>query len=195
MRLCFATNNAHKITEVQQLLDDRFEVIGLQDVGCEEELPETQDTLEGNSTQKAQHVYQHYRVDCFADDTGLEIEALQGEPGVYSARYAGPERDSRANMHKVLSRLRGVSSREAQFRTVITLILKGKQYTFEGIAPGSISQGPSGEGGFGYDPIFIPRGYERSFAEMSLEEKNRISHRGQAVQKLVDFLQHWSDKA
>lgn len=189
MKLCFATNNAHKITEVQQLLGDTFDIVSLQDIGCTEELPETQNTLEGNSAQKARFVFEHYQVDCYADDTGLEIQALQGEPGVYSARYAGPQRDSQANMQKVLDRLEGRINRQAQFRTVITLILSGKEYTFEGIASGTIAEAPSGHQGFGYDPIFIPEGYQQSFAEMPLEEKNQISHRGKAVQQLVDFLQ------
>nr|WKN39503.1 non-canonical purine NTP diphosphatase [Tunicatimonas sp. TK19036] len=192
MKLCFATNNAHKITEVQQLLGSSFEIVSLQDIGCAEELPETQNTLEGNSAQKARFVYEHYQVDCFADDTGLEIQALKGEPGVYSARYAGPQRDNQANMQKVLNNLEGETNRQAQFRTVITLILAGKEYAFEGTAPGTIAQEPSGHEGFGYDPIFIPEGYEQSFAEMLLEEKNQISHRGKAVQKLVGFLQNQS---
>jgi len=191
MKLCFATNNAHKITEVQQLLGGSFEIIGLQAIGCTEELPETQNTLEGNSAQKARFVYQNYGVNCFADDTGLEIEALRGEPGVHSAHYAGPQRDSQANMTKVLNKLTGVANRQAQFRTMITLILNEQEYTFEGIAPGTISEAPSGRAGFGYDPIFIPQGYEQSFAKMTLEEKNQISHRAKAVRKLVDFLQNF----
>lgn len=190
MKICFATNNAHKITEVQQLLGKSFDIVSLQDIGCTEELPETQDTLEGNSAQKANFVHQHYRTDCFADDTGLEIPALSGEPGVHSAHYAGKQRNSQANMQKVLDKLRGVIDRRAQFRTVITLILDGKAHTFEGIAPGTIAQVPSGHQGFGYDPIFIPEGNKQSFAEMSLEEKNQISHRARAVQKLVDFLRN-----
>lgn len=191
MKLCFATNNAHKVTEVQQLLGKSFDIVSLQDIGCTEELPETQDTLEGNSAQKANFVHQHYRTDCFADDTGLEIPALSGEPGVHSAHYAGPERDSEANMQKVLDKLREVADRQAQFRTVITLILNGDTHTFEGIVPGTIAREPSGHQGFGYDPIFIPEGYKQSFAKMSLEEKNQISHRAKAVQKLVNFLQNY----
>ncbi len=190
MKLCFATNNAHKITEVQQLLGNAFEIVSLQDIGCTEELPETQETLEGNARQKAEFVYQHYQVDCFADDTGLEIEALHGEPGVYSARYAGSQRSSQANMQKVLNNLEGIENRKAQFRTIISLILEGKFHIFEGAVVGTIAQQPSGQQGFGYDPIFIPEGHEQSFAEMSLEEKNQISHRGRAVQKLVDFLKN-----
>ncbi|MGD1890699.1 MAG: non-canonical purine NTP diphosphatase [Cyclobacteriaceae bacterium] len=190
MKLCFATNNAHKIREVQQLLGSSFEIVGLQAIGCTEELPETQDTIEGNSAQKARFVYQNYKINCFADDTGLEIEALQGEPGVHSAHYAGPERDSQANMVKVLNGLAGAQNRQAQFRTVITLIRDEQEYSFEGIAPGTIAEAPSGKGGFGYDPIFTPQGYKQSFAEMTLEDKNQISHRAKAVYKLVDFLQN-----
>ena len=190
MKLCFATNNTHKIKEVQQLLGGAFEVVGLKAIDCTEELPETQETIAGNSAQKAQFVYQNYGVNCFADDTGLEIEALRGEPGVHSAHYAGPERDSRANMAKVLKKLTGISNRQAQFRTVITLIMDEQEHTFEGIVPGAIAEAASGEAGFGYDPIFIPQGYKQSFAEMTLEEKNQISHRAKAVRKLVDFLQN-----
>ncbi|MEM9833319.1 MAG: non-canonical purine NTP diphosphatase [Bacteroidota bacterium] len=188
MKLCFATNNAHKITEVQHLLGEAFEIISLEDIGCTEELPETRDTLEGNAQQKAEFVHRHYQVNCFADDTGLEIEALLGEPGVHSAHYAGPQRNSQDNMRKVLNQLQGSEHRQAQFRTVITLILDGKHYNFEGIALGAITEQPAGQQGFGYDPIFIPKGYKQSFAEMSLEAKNQISHRSRAVQKLVDFL-------
>ncbi|MGB3585373.1 MAG: non-canonical purine NTP diphosphatase [Tunicatimonas sp.] len=191
MKLCFATNNAHKITEVQHTLGGRFDIISLQDIGCTEELPETQATLEGNAQQKADFVHQHYQVDCFADDTGLEIETLQGEPGVHSAHYAGPQRSSQANMQKVLDKLQNTDDRQAQFRTVIALMLDGKLHTFEGAVAGSIAQQPSGKQGFGYDPIFIPQGYQQSFAEMSLEEKNRISHRSRAVQQLVNFLKNY----
>jgi XTP/dITP diphosphohydrolase len=188
MKLCFATNNAHKITEVQQLLGGSFEIVGLQAIGCTEELPETQDTLEGNSAQKARFVYQNYGINCFADDTGLEIEALRGEPGVHSAHYAGPERDSQANMAKVLGNLTGIENRQAQFRTIITLILDDQEYAFEGIASGTITEIPSGQAGFGYDPIFVPQGHKQSFAEMTLKEKNQISHRAKAIRKLVYFL-------
>ncbi|WKN45074.1 non-canonical purine NTP diphosphatase [Tunicatimonas pelagia] len=191
MKLCFATNNAHKVTEVQQLLGDTFDIISLQDIGCTEELPETQPTLEGNARQKAEFVYQHYQVNCFADDTGLEIAALNGKPGVDSAHYAGPERNSQHNMQKVLDQLQGANNCQAQFRTIIALILEGKSYTFEGKVTGSITQKRSGQQGFGYDPIFIPEGYQQSFAEMSLEEKNQISHRGRAVQQLVHFLNNY----
>lgn len=190
MKLCFATNNTHKIKEVQQLLGGAFEVVGLKAIDCTEELPETQETIVGNSAQKAQFIYQNYGVNCFADDTGLEIEALRGEPGVHSAHYAGPERDSRANMAKVLKKLTGISNRQAQFRTVITLIMDEQEHTFEGIAPGTVAEAASGEAGFGYDPIFIPQGYKQSFAEMTLEEKNQISHRAEAVRKLVNFLRN-----
>jgi len=191
MQLCFATNNTYKVTEVQQLLGGDFHIISLQDIGCTEELPETQFTLEGNAVQKAEFVHHHYQVNCFADDTGLEIEALNGEPGVDSAHYAGPERDSHANTQKVLDKLRRADNRLAQFRTVIALILNGNLHTFEGTVAGSITQQPSGQQGFGYDPIFIPEGFQQSFAEMSLDEKNQISHRGRAVRKLVDFLHNY----
>ena len=189
LEICFATNNAHKIAEVQQLLDDRFVLKGLRDFGITEELPETQDTLEGNSQQKAEYVFSRYKVPVFADDTGLEVQALDNRPGVYSARYAGPGRDSVANMEKVLEELQGQPNRQAQFRTVVTLFLPdGAMHQFEGIAKGQLLEAPVGEEGFGYDPIFVPEGYDRTFAQMSGAEKNTISHRGRAVQKLVDFL-------
>jgi len=186
--ICFATNNAHKIKEIKDLLEDDYEVVGLKNIGCHEELPETQATLEGNSKQKAAHVWEHYQVNCFADDTGLEVEALSGEPGVYSARYAGPQRDSEGNMQLLLEKMQGQKQREAQFRTVVTLVLDGVYHQFEGVAKGNIRKQKSGDGGFGYDPIFEPTGYSITFAEMSLEDKNQISHRGIAIRKLVDFL-------
>ena len=188
MRLCFATSNKHKIKEIEALLGSSYQLLSLEDIGCDVELPEDQDTLEGNSLQKAQYVYAHFQVDCFADDTGLEVTALNGAPGVYSARYAGPEKDTTANMALLLKNLGGKSDRSAQFRTVITLILGGRQIQFEGIVKGKIAEHHHGEKGFGYDPIFIPEGYSKTFAEMSQEEKNKISHRGLAIQKLVKYL-------
>ena len=189
MDICFATNNAHKVREINQLLGERFRVLSLADIGCQEELPENQTTLEGNSEEKASYVYQHYRVNCFADDTGLEVDALQGEPGVYSARYAGPQRSSEDNMRRLLRELADQPNRTAQFRTVITLWLDGQMHQFEGMVSGSIARERSGSEGFGYDPIFIPEGFTRSFADMTAEEKNQISHRGRAVRRLVQFLE------
>lgn len=188
MKICFATNNQNKLKEVRYALGDAVEVLSLADIGCNEELPETQATIEGNSTQKAQYVAQKYKVNCFADDTGLEIEVLNGEPGVYSARYAGPNCTSEDNMAKVLLQLKGVQNRKAQFKTVITLVLEGKETQFEGIVKGSLREEKSGEEGFGYDPIFQPEGYSVTFSEMSIEEKNVISHRGKAVKQLATFL-------
>ena len=196
MDICFATNNAHKVREINQLLGDRFRVKSLADIGCTEELPENQTTLAGNSEEKATYVHQHYRVNCFADDTGLEVDALQGQPGVYSARYAGPQRDSEDNMQLLLSELsdksdRSPEGRAAQFRTVITLWLDEQMHQFEGIVRGRIASERTGSQGFGYDPIFIPEGYDRSFADMTSEEKNHVSHRGRAVRQLVQFLEDY----
>ena len=188
MKICFATNNLNKLKEVQKAIGDKFEIVGLKAIGCTEELPETQTTLEGNSIQKAQFVSEKYGVNCFADDTGLEIEALNGEPGVYSARYAGESCSSEDNMEKVLANLKGVSNRKAQFKTVITLILNGQQNQFVGSAEGSIREEKSGTEGFGYDPVFEPSGYDITFSEMSMEKKNAISHRGKAVRMLAEFL-------
>lgn len=188
MKICFATNNQNKLKEVQKAIGDKFEIVGLKSIGCTEELPETQTTLEGNSIQKAQFVSEKYGVNCFADDTGLEIEALNGEPGVYSARYAGESCSSEDNMAKVLANLKGESNRKAQFKTVITLILNGEQNQFVGSAEGGIREEKSGEEGFGYDPIFEPSGYDVTFSEMTMEKKNEISHRGKAVKLLSDFL-------
>lgn len=188
MRLCFATNNKHKIKEIAALLGNTYRLLSLEDIGCEVELPEDQDTLEGNSLQKARYVYDHFQVDCFADDTGLEVAALDGAPGIFSARYAGPAKDPKANMALLLKNLADQSDRSAQFRTVITLIIDGKQVQFEGIVKGKITHHHRGDEGFGYDPIFIPEGYSKTFAEMSQDEKNRISHRGLAIQKLVKYL-------
>ena len=188
MDICFATNNAHKVQEINQLLGPPFRVLSLADIGCTEELPETQDTLAGNSQQKATYVHQRYGVNCFADDTGLEVNALEGRPGVHSAHYAGPQRDSADNMQLLLRELADQEDRSAQFRTVITLWLNGKMHQFEGTVRGVIATERSGKQGFGYDPIFIPEGYTRSFARMTTEEKNALSHRGRAVRQLVQFL-------
>lgn len=191
MQLCFATNNKNKLTEVQQMLGGQFQILSLSDIGCHEELPENQDTLEGNSEEKAQYVYKHYHIACFADDTGLEVSALEGAPGVYSARYAGPQRDSQDNMRLLLDKLSGKTDRSAQFRTVITLILAhGQQHQFEGIVKGTIALQQTGTAGFGYDPVFIPEGYTQSFAEMRLKEKNSMSHRSRAVAQLAHFLKN-----
>lgn len=192
MDICFATNNAHKVQEINQLLGDTFQVKSLADIGCTEELPENQDTLAGNSQEKAIYVYRNFQVNCFADDTGLEVDALQGQPGVYSARYAGPQRDSKDNMRKLLGALDANPNRTAQFRTVITLWLNDQMHQFEGVVRGAITTERSGSQGFGYDPIFIPEGHTQSFADMTTEAKNRISHRGRAVQKLVRFLEAYA---
>lgn len=188
MKLVFATNNSHKLEEVRQILGDRFEVLSLNDIGCHEDIPETADTFQGNVLQKARFVKEHYGYDCFADDTGLEVKTLGGAPGVHSARYAG-DHDSEANMTKLLSELEKKSDRSAQFRTVIALILNGQEVLFEGIVTGKIAQERHyGDGGFGYDPIFVPDGYTETFSQMSSQGKNLISHRGRAVRKLADYL-------
>lgn len=188
MELVFATNNQHKLDELQSILGNRFRLLSLKEIGCFEEIPEEQPTLEGNARQKAFHVYEKYGRACFADDTGLEIEALQNEPGVYSARYAGAEKDPDANMDKVLRKLSKINQRKARFRTVISLVMNGEEQQFEGIVEGEIAKEKKGTSGFGYDPIFIPSGYDISFSEMGMDEKNRISHRARAVQKLVEYL-------
>ncbi|ARS37504.1 non-canonical purine NTP diphosphatase [Pontibacter actiniarum] len=187
-KLCFATNNKHKLAEVSQMLEGRYALLSLEDIGCNVELPEEQDTLEGNSRQKAEYVWQHFNVSCFADDTGLEVAALDGAPGVYSARYAGPQRSDSDNIQKLLQSLEGQQNRQARFRTSVTLILDGQEHQFEGIVTGRITEDWQGDKGFGYDPVFMPDGYDRTFAQMSAEEKNAISHRGRAVQELVRFL-------
>lgn len=188
MKLVFATNNQNKLKELQNLLGDDIELLSLADINCYDEIPEDYDTLEENARQKAEYINNKYKLNCFADDTGLEIEALNNEPGVYSARYAGEDKDAKANMNKVLKNLKGESNRTAQFRTVISLIIDNKEYQFEGIVKGNILESERGIDGFGYDPIFEPAGYSVSFAEMAMGEKNLISHRGLAVQKLVKFL-------
>jgi len=186
--IVFATRNPYKIQEVEQLLQSKLEIQGLEDIGCEEVLPETSPSIKGNALEKAQFVHNNYKVDCFAEDTGLEVEALNGEPGVYSARYAGPAHDDEANMSLLLANLKGIEEREAQFHTVIALILDGEEHTFEGAVQGQIIHTKKGNQGFGYDPIFMPKGYNRTFGQMSPEEKNKISHRAQAIQKLTAFL-------
>ena len=170
------------------MLGKRISLVSLEEVGCLEELEESKETIEGNSQQKAEYVYDNYGVNVFADDTGLEVAALNGEPGVKSARYAGPDRDNESNIDLLLKNLESKNDRSAQFRTVITLFLNGKMHQFEGVAKGEIISAKRGDKGFGYDPVFIPEGYTKSFAEMTMEEKNVISHRGKAVKKLVDFL-------
>ncbi|MCU0429523.1 MAG: RdgB/HAM1 family non-canonical purine NTP pyrophosphatase [Cytophagaceae bacterium] len=186
--LCFATNNKGKLQEIRSLVQG-FTIVSLQDINCLEELPETHETLEENSLEKASYVFNKFKISCFADDTGLEVEALGGEPGVYSARWAGPGCTPADNIQKLLSRLQGQSNRKARFRTVVTLILKGEIHAFEGIVNGTITEELRGEKGFGYDPVFIPDGETLTFAELSMEQKNKLSHRGIAVRKLVSFLQ------
>lgn len=188
-KIVFATNNAHKLQELRQMLGDRYEILGLADIGCHEDIPETADTIEGNAQMKAEYVKEHYGYDCFSDDTCLEIDALNGEPGVYSARYAGPGHDSEANIDKVLKKLDGVTDRTARFRTAITLLQGDEMHLFEGKVEGIILTERHGEGGFGYDSIFQPvEGDGSTFAQMSPQEKNSISHRGRAVARLVEYL-------
>ena len=188
MKICFATNNFKKIEEVKAALGEDFTLVSLEDIGCKEELPETGDTLEHNAFQKARHVYQNYGVSCFADDTGLEVEALDMAPGVYSGRFAGEPRSDERNIELLLQKMEGKENRKARFRTVVALILEGEEHKFEGMAEGEIISKKSGSAGFGYDPVFRPKGMDVTFAEMNIEEKNRISHRGKAVAKLIDFL-------
>lgn len=187
-QLIFATNNSHKLEEIQAILNTEFDLLSLKDINCNEDIPETADTLEGNALMKARYVKENYGKDCFADDTGLEIPALDNAPGVYSARYAGEDKDSKANMRKVLSELSGKDDRAAQFRTVIALIMDGKEYLFEGIVKGYIIEEERGTAGFGYDPIFVPEGYTDTFAELGNDIKNTISHRAKAIQKLKQFI-------
>ena len=186
--IVFATANPHKVREVNELIGDQYEILSLKDIGCKEDIPETQDTIAGNAQQKARYLKAHYGHDCFAEDTGLEIDALNGAPGVYTARYAGPQRNAQDNMQLVLEQLADTNQRSARFRTVIALILDGKEYLFEGVAEGHITEQQCGTEGFGYDPIFVPEGYEQTFAELDSAEKNVISHRGKAVDKLAQFL-------
>ena len=188
MKIVFATNNPNKLKEIQALMPVGIEILSLKEIGCTEDIPETGTTLEANAFQKAHYLKENYGYDCFADDTGLEVEALNGAPGVYSARYAGPERSAEANMAKILEELKGKENRKAQFRTAIALILNGEEQLFEGMVEGHISEAKQGDEGFGYDPIFLPENDQRSFAQMTMDEKGAISHRGRAVRKLVDFL-------
>ena len=188
MQLVFASNNKNKIKEIQLLVPQSIKVLSLEDIGCFEEIPETEDTIEGNAIQKANYVTEKYGYNCFADDTGLEVEALNGEPGVYSARYAGEQKDATDNMDKLLNNLKGISNRNAQFKTVIALNLNGNQSLFTGIIKGKIIEEKIGSNGFGYDPIFVAEGYSQTFAELTIGEKSVISHRGLAVKQLVDFL-------
>lgn len=190
MELIFATNNTHKLEELQAIIGNRIKLLSLKDIGCNEEIPEEQPTLEGNASQKAFYIYNKYGYNCFADDTGLEIEALNGEPGVYSARYAGEEKSAEANMDKVLAALLKIKNRNARFRTVISLVIDGIEKQFEGFVEGTILNEKAGISGFGYDPIFRPEGFSKTFAEMSLSDKNKVSHRGRAVEKLVSYLKN-----
>ena len=193
MKLVFATNNKHKLDEVRAILGNRVEILSLNDINCHDDIPETADTLEGNALIKARYIYDKFGVDCFADDTGLEVEALNGEPGVYSARYAGEECNSEANMNKLLQNLTGKNNRNAQFRTVIALIIKGEEKLFNGIVKGTISHEKIGNSGFGYDPVFIPEGFSESFAQMSGDMKNSISHRYRATEELNNYLKQQND--
>ena len=193
MKLVFATNNKHKLDEVRAILGNRIEILSLNDIDCHDDIPETADTLEGNALIKARYIYNKFRVDCFADDTGLEVESLCGEPGVYSARYAGEECNSEANMNKLLHNLTGKNNRNAQFRTVIALIIKGEEKLFNGIVKGTISNEKMGDAGFGYDPIFIPEGFSESFAQMGGDIKNSISHRYRATEELNNYLKQQHD--
>lgn len=188
MKIVFATNNRHKLREIQQVLEQKISILSLEDINCFEDIPEDKDTIAENALQKAWYVKKKFNVNCFADDTGLEIEGLNGKPGVYSARYAGLQRDSEDNMNKVLTEMKGITNRKARFLTVIALVLNGKEFLFEGEIKGKITHKKMGDSGFGYDPIFLPEGYELTFAQMSAEQKNTISHRAIAVNKLVNFL-------
>lgn len=187
-KIIFSTNNRHKLEEVRQILRKKYEVFGLQDIGFDGDIPETGKTLEENALIKSRFVNEHFNVDCFSDDTGLEIDALSGRPGVYSARYAGEEGNAEKNIEKVLAELEGVESRAARFKTIISLIINKEEYFFEGIVEGRIITERKGAEGFGYDPIFVPDGYNQTFAEMADKQKNKISHRGKAVDKLTKFL-------
>ena len=189
-KLVFATNNDHKMRELRQILSSEFELLSLNDIGCSDDIPETGNTLEANAAQKSFYIWDKCGIDCFADDTGLEIEALGNEPGVYSARYAGEGRNATDNMLKVLEKMKNETKRNARFRCVISLIINGNERQFEGIVEGKILTEKHGDAGFGYDPIFMPDGFKQSFAEMSADDKNQISHRGRAVMKLVDYLKN-----
>ena len=186
-KFVFATNNAHKLEEVTAILGDKIELLSMKDIHCHADIPETADTLEGNALLKARYIFENYNMDCFADDTGLEVEALNGAPGVYSARYAGDAHNSEANMRKLLQDMEGIENRKAQFRTVFALIINGKEHLFEGIVKGEITKHRCGSSGFGYDPVFIPEGYTQTYAEMGNTLKNKISHRAKALAKLREF--------
>ncbi len=188
MKICFATNNPNKLKEIQSVLGDNFELLTLKDISCNEELPETQTTIEGNSLEKAQYVWNHYHINCFSDDSGLLVDALNGEPGVDSAHYAGKHRSDEDNIKLLLQNMANQTNRKAQFKTVVTLILNGEAHQFEGIIEGEILIEKRGNQGFGYDPIFLPTGYSKTFAEMDLEEKKKISHRSLAFSKMENFL-------
>lgn len=189
MKIVFVTNNQHKLDEIKNILGQEFNIVSLNDIGCYDDIPETGDTLEENASQKSNYIASRYALDCFADDTGLEVDALGGQPGVHSARYAEEtDHDSQANMAKLLDKLGNNNNRKARFRTVISLIVHGKEYRFEGIVEGRIAHQPSGVRGFGYDPVFIPDGYDKSFAELGDEVKNQISHRARAVRKLTEHI-------
>lgn len=188
MKLVFATNNQHKLDEVRKVVTADIEIVSLSDIQCYDDIPETADTLEGNALQKVRYIKEHYGYDCFADDTGLEVEALDNAPGVYSARYAGIGHDSEANMNKLLHEMEGKENRKARFRTAIALLLNGEEYLFEGIVNGFIIEEKRGDSGFGYDPIFVPENYTETFAELGNDIKNQISHRAEAVKKLIQFL-------
>ena len=187
-KIVFATNNAHKLQEVSLYLKNLYEVVSLKDIGFNQDIPEPYNTLEKNALTKSQTIFDKYQIDCFSDDTGLEVEALNGAPGVFSARYAGEDCSFQDNVDKMLAEMKGQTNRKARFRTVVSLILNGEKYYFEGIVNGHIAEVETGTDGFGYDPIFVPEGLNTSFAEMNLEDKNKISHRGRAMAKLVDFL-------
>lgn len=193
MKLVFATNNKHKLQEVRDIIGSRIEILSLADINCTDDIPETADTLEGNALIKARYIYEKYSLNCFADDTGLEVEALGGAPGVYSARYAGDGHDSQANMNKLLENLTGENNRSAQFRTVIALIINGEEKLFNGIVKGEITNDKRGDSGFGYDPIFVPEGHKESFAQMESATKNSISHRYRATKQLSDYLKELYD--
>ncbi len=189
MKIVFVTNNQHKLDEIKNILGQEFNIVSLNDIGCHDNIPETGNTLEENASQKSNYIASRYALDCFADDTGLEVDALGGQPGVHSARYAEEtDHDSQANMAKLLDQLGNNNNRKARFRTVISLIVHGKEYRFEGIVEGRIAHQPSGVRGFGYDPVFIPDGYDKSFAELGDEVKNQISHRARAVRKLAEHI-------
>lgn len=193
MKIVFATNNQHKLEEIRQILGNKIEILSLSDIGCDVDIPETADTFEGNALLKARYIYDHYHMSCFADDSGLEVDVLNGAPGIYSARYAGKAHDSEANMTKLLAELEEKNNRHARFRTVIALLLENdgvvEEHLFEGIVNGTIIRERRGTAGFGYDPIFQPEGYESTFAELGAEIKNKISHRAKAVEKLAAFME------